>query len=183
MTEATMILDAFRERLIYLAMSAFVAWHTLAIVVAPASQDSVISQGMRAVLQPYLTLFRLDNTWDFFAPNVDSLSTSRQFLYVIEDSAQKKHFYMPEADFSGLEPRYFWFRAWHFAVIDNADEFGDVAAAFYCRKHVRLQPVAIILLASYEKPFTRTDFLSGKKRWDPEFVAVKTIKRVKCQAE
>jgi hypothetical protein len=178
-----MISNAFRERLIYGAMSAFIAWQTLAIVVAPAPQSSVIVQGLRAVLQPYLTLFWLDSTWDFFAPSVDTSFTSRQFLYVVEDNAGKKLFFMPEAEFSWLEPRYFWFRDWHLAIIDSPEDYADIAAAFYCRKHAALHPVAVTLLAAYEKPFTRTDFLARKKRWDPEFVTVDTIKNVKCHAE
>ena len=178
-----MISNACRKRLIYTVMSVFVVWHTLAIVVAPASANSVLAQGLRVLLQPYLTLFRLDNTWDFFAPSVDSLSTSRQLLYVIEDKTGKKHFFKPEAEFSQLEPRYFWFRAWHFAVIDDPADYADIAADLYCRKHAALHPVAITLLAAYEKEFTRTDFLAGKGRWDPEFVTVHTIKNVKCHAE
>ena len=140
-----MISNACRKRLIYTVMSVFVVWHTLAIVVAPASANSVLAQGLRVLLQPYLTLFRLDNTWDFFAPSVDSLSTSRQLLYVIEDKTGKKHFFKPEAEFSQLEPRYFWFRAWHFAVIDDPAGYADIAADLYCRKHAALHPVAITL--------------------------------------
>jgi len=178
-----MILNAWRERLTYTAMSVFVAWHSLAIVVAPASESSVTAQGLRALLQPYLTLFRLDNSWDFFSPSVNSLSTSRQLSYVIENKAGEKLTFMPEAEYSRLEPSYFWFRAWHFAVIDNPEDYADIAAAFYCRKPAALHPVSITLLAVQDKEFTLTDFLAGKQRWDPEFVTVNPIKHAKCPAE
>src|SRR5258708_22597475 len=65
-----MIWHPWRQRLTYLVMSAFVAWHTLAMVIAPAPESSVLVQTLRAALQPYLTLFRLDNPWNFFAPTI-----------------------------------------------------------------------------------------------------------------
>jgi len=64
-------------------MSLLVTWHTFAMVVAP-SPDSDITDAARSILDPYLTLFRLDNGWGFFAPDVGSGS---QFRYVIEDAA------------------------------------------------------------------------------------------------
>src|SRR5262249_20400008 len=177
-----MVSNAWRERLTYIVMAVFVAWHSLAIVVAPAPESSVTVQGLRNLLRPYLTLLRLDNAWDFFSPTVDSMRMS-QFRYVIEDKAGDKHTFMPEAEFSGLNPSYFWFRDWQGAVIDNPDDYADIAAALYCRKHASLHPASITLLEIQEKEFTRTDFLAGKQRWDPEFVTVNTIKHVKCSAE
>ena len=66
-----MISKPWRERLIFVAMSVFVVWHTIAMVLAPAPENSVTVQSLRVVFQPYLTLFKLDNPWDFFAPNVE----------------------------------------------------------------------------------------------------------------
>ena len=63
-----MISKSLRERLTYTAMSVFVAWHTAAMLFAPAPDNSVIAIALRPVFQPYLSLFRLDNTWDFSAP-------------------------------------------------------------------------------------------------------------------
>jgi len=178
-----MTFTAWRERLIFVAMSVFIAWHTLAIVIAPMSSRSMTAQGLRAVLQPYLTLFRLDNTWDFFSPTANNPFTSRQLAYLIEDKSGKKQFLMPESEYSGLEPRYFWFRSWHFAIIDGPNDYADIAAAFYCKKHAALHPVAITLLALQGKEFTLSDFLAGKPRWGPEFVVAQTIKHAKCPAE
>jgi hypothetical protein len=177
-----MISTVWRERLIYTVMSVFVAWHSLAIVVTPASPDSVTAQGLRALLQPYLTLLWLDNSWAFFSPSVNTPFTSRQLAYVIEDKAGKKLFLTPEAEYGGLEPKYFWFRAWHLAVIDKPEDYADIAAAFYCRKHAALQPMAITLMGIVDEDFTVADFLAGESRWGPEFVTVNTIKNVKCPA-
>ncbi len=177
-----MISNAWRERLTYTVMSLFVAWHSLAIIVAPAPETSVTVQGLRVLLQPYLTLLRLDSAWNFFSPTVDSMRMS-QFRYVIEDKAGEKLTFTPEAEFSGLNPNYFWFRAWYGAIIDNPGDYADIAATLFCRKHASLDPVSITLLEIQEKDFTQTDFLAGKQRWDPEFVTVNTIKQVKCSTE
>ena len=178
-----MILNG-RQRLTYTAMSVLIAWHSLAIVVAPMSGSSVTAQGLRALLQPYLTLFRLDNSWDFFSPSVNSSpSGSLRLSYVIENEAGKKLGFMPEAEYSRLEPRYFWFRGWHFAVISNPEDYADIAAAYYCRKHAALHPVSITLFSVQDKEFTLHDFLAGKQRWDPGFFTVNPIKLAKCSAE
>jgi len=177
-----MISKAWRERLTYTVMSVFVAWHSLAIVVAPAPGNSVTVQELRVLLQPYLTLLRLDNVWNFFAPTVGSMNMS-QFRYVIEDKTGEKLTFLPEAEFSGLNSSYLWFKAWYNAISYNPEDYADIAAALYCRKHASLHPVSITLLEIQENDFTQTDFLAGKQRWDPEFVTVNTIKHVKCPAE
>ena len=63
-----MTAKVWRERVTYTAMSLFVAWHTLAMVVAPAPSTSDLIKGLRIVLDPYLHFFKLDNEWGFFAP-------------------------------------------------------------------------------------------------------------------
>src|SRR5438874_2027877 len=168
-----MISNAWRRRLAYTAMSVLVVWHSLAMIVAPAP-ESATSQGLRVLLQPYLTLLRLDSAWNFFAPTVGHMS---QFRYIIEDEAGKNFtFVQEEAEFSPLNPGYFWFRAWHDAIIDHPDDYADVAAARYCRKHAALHPVSITLLEMQEQDFTPADLLAGRQRWDLAFLAVNTIK-------
>src|SRR5439155_16029727 len=53
----------WRQRLTYLAMSLFVAWHTLAIIIAPTPTGSGLVQSLRSLVQPYISFFRLDNQW------------------------------------------------------------------------------------------------------------------------
>ncbi len=176
-----MISNAWRERLTYAAMSVFVAWHSIALIVAPAPASSA-TQGLRVALQPYLSLLRLDNPWNFFAPYFGSMHTS-QFRYVIEDKTGKELTFMPEAEFGRFDPGYFWFRGWYNAIIDNPEDYAGIAAALYCHKHASLNPASITLLEIQENDFTHTDLLVGKQRWDPEFVTGKTIKHVTCPAE
>ena len=172
-----MISKQWCERLIYTALSVFVAWHTLAIVVAPAPDGSVTVQSLRRLLHPYLTLFRLDNKWDFYAPNVGK---GHQFRYVIEDVAGTRHTFLPTDDLSWFHPSHWWFRAWYDAIAESPDVHGDSIAARLCRQHAALRPVAITLLNLEEKDFLPADHLSGKHPLDSEFVTVHTLKRVRC---
>jgi hypothetical protein len=177
-----MISNAWRKRLTYVVMSVFVAWHTLALVVAPAPPGSVTAQGLRVLLQPYLSLLRLDNGWNFFAPYFGNLNMS-QFRYVIEDGTGEKRTFMPEEKFGRFSPSYFWFRGWYTEIIEHPEDYADIAVALYCREHASLHPVSITLLEVQENTFTQTDFLAGKQRWAPEFVTEKTIKRAPCTQE
>jgi hypothetical protein len=167
----------WRQRLAYIAMSAILAWHAIATVLAPAPENSVISQSLRVVYQPYLTLFRLDNLWDFFAPDVGRGS---QFRYIIEDAAGESHSFIPAEELSWYHPSYFWVRSWYYAIIQNPELYADSAAALLCRKHLSLHPVLITLLEYQEGQFTPEDHLNGKHPMDPEFVTVNTVKRAKC---
>ena len=166
----------WRQRLAYAVMSIFLAWHTLAIIVAPAP-DSVVTDALRVPLQPYLSLLRLDNPWDFFAPNVGEGS---RFHYIIEDKDGRSYNFEPAKQLSWFHPNYFWVRAWHYAIMDDPDLHADAAAARFCKEHAALHPVAITLLEYQEERFTRDDLLDGKSRTDPEFFTVNTIKHVKC---
>jgi len=159
-----------------LAMSLFVGWHTLAIVVGPNS--SATAQSFRFLLQPYLSLFRLESTWAFFAPNVGKHS---QFRYVIEDTAGKEHTFVPSHELNWYLPTDIWFKNWYYAIIEFPEIYGDFFAALFCRKHASLDPVSITLVAIQEQDFRPEDHLRGNHPLDPEFVIVDTLKRVKCQ--
>jgi hypothetical protein len=66
--------------------------------------------------------------------------------------------------------------------MDKPDVYGDLAAAFFCRKHAALHPVSIILLdAEQTRDFTPEDQLNGKHPLDPEFVTVTTVKKIACK--
>jgi hypothetical protein len=172
-----MIAKQWRERLTYAAMSAFVAWHALATIIAPAPDTSEAIRALRIPFQPYLSLFKLDNQWDFFAPNVGSGS---QFRYVVEDSSGNQHPFIPDRDLSWYHPSFFWFRSWFNAIFDASDVYADAAAEFFCRKHAALHPVSVIILEAEQGDFEPEDQLAGKRPLDPEFVTVNTVKKVEC---
>lgn len=166
-----------RQRLAYTVMSLFVVWHTLAMVIAPAP-NSYVSRSISTLLQPYLTLLRLNSHWDFFAPYVGEGS---RFRYVIQDKDGQRHTFNPTEGLNWFHPNFFWVRARYYAIMDYPDLYADDAAEQFCKLHAALQPFAVTLLELQEERFTREDFLRGKHRDDPEFFTVKTIKRVRCR--
>src|SRR5579862_2572325 len=137
-----MAAKTWRERLTYTAMSFFVAWHTLAMVVAPAPGYSDLMRGLRTVFEPYLHFFELDNDWNFFAPVIGKDSILR---YVITDDSGKDHSFDSVAGLNWFSPSSIWFRSWYAAVLDSPDDFAAEFAALLCRQHVDLHPVAIRL--------------------------------------
>lgn len=171
-----MISETLRERLAYVAASALVTWHTLAMVMAPVP-DSDVTKLARVALQPYLTFFRLDNQWDFFAPTVGEGSRLR---YDIQDRTGKIHAFLPADELRWYHPNFLWFRSWYYRIIDDPDNYADNAAAVLCRKHAALQPLAITFYDIQEERFTREDYLSGKKRMDPGFFTVHMLRGVRC---
>src|SRR5260370_20943170 len=110
-----MIWHPWRQRLTYLVMSAFVAWHTLAMVIAPAPESSVLVQTLRAALQPYLTLFRLDNPWNFFAPTIGGA----QLRYSLEGSARAPHTFTPAEPLNRFPSGFFWVHRSQSSLICN----------------------------------------------------------------
>jgi hypothetical protein len=171
-----MISEKLRGGLAYLAMSALIAWHTLAMVIAPAP-DNDVTELARAALQPYLTFFRLDNQWDFFAPTVGEGSRLR---YDIMDRTGKVQAFLPAEEQRWYHPGFLWFRSWYYRIIDDPDAYGDNAAAVFCRKHAALQPLAITFYEIQEERFTRDDYLSGKSRMDPGFFTVRMLRGIRC---
>ena len=174
------IAKRWRERLTYLAMSLVVGWHSLAIIIAPAPDSSGMAQTLRFLLQPYLSLFRLDNQWNFFAP---SPGRHLQFRYVVEDAAGKRHVFIPVDEASGSVPRYVMWREFKYlyeGVMEAPEIRSEPIGALLCRRHASLNPVSVSLLQVQELDFSPADYLQGHRPLDPDFVAVDTLANVKC---
>jgi hypothetical protein len=169
----------WRQRLIYLAMSLVVAWHSFAIIVAPTPSGSTMMQTFRAIVQPYLSLFRLDNQWNFFVP----VGKHMQFRYVIEDAGGKQHYFIPAEEAAGSIPRYVMWRQFKYfyeGVMEAPDVRGDRIVELLCQRHAALKPVAISLLQVQELEFPLEAFRAGRRPLDPEFIVVNTLAKVNC---
>lgn len=166
----------WRARLIYLAMSAAVAFHTFAMVIMP--NGSTTGESLRGLVQPYLSLLALEGTWTFFAPTVGKDS---QFRYVVEDASGREHTFAPLKQVRWFLPSYYWVRGLYYEVIDDPDKFGGYFAAMACRQHAALQPVSVMMIEIKEQEFRPEDYLNGKRPFDPEFVTENPLKRVDCQ--
>ena len=173
-----MNLQHWRTRLTYAAMSGFVAWHTAAMVIAPAPDESESVNALSVAFQPYLSLFQLGNRWGFFAPDVGTGSLLR---YIVEDSRGSHHVFTPLQDVNRFHPSSYWFRFSHNAVMRLPETYGDSTGAMLCAQHASLHPVSVILVQVEEGDFTPEDRLAGKHPMDPEFVTTSTLKKVKCR--
>lgn len=172
-----MIPVGWRARLIYTAMSAFIVLHTVTLLITPMP-DSVMKQTLLSVLHPYVASFRLNNTWDFYAPGI---GYGTWFRYTVEDGAGASHTFTPAAEIGWLNPRYWWSSEWYKSVAKWPDDYAGIAGALLCQEHADLHPVAITLTQVQQKPFATTDQLDGKHPLDPEFIEENTIERIECQ--
>src|SRR5262249_12735511 len=148
-----------------------------AMVVA-AVPESVMTRAARAVVDPYLMLFNLDNYWGFF----DDVGTSYQFRYIVEDAAGQQHTFIPADELSRFSPSFIWLLDHYRLVMDYVDTYGDVTVAELCQEHAALHPAAITLLSVVGKPFGPEDRRAGKHPLDQEFITVKPLKTIQCRA-
>lgn len=169
----------WRDRLTYLAMSLVVGWHSFAMVVGPAPGNSTLVQSLRPLVQPYISLFRLDTSWNFFAP----VGKHTQFRYVIEDTEGQEFTFMPTEETHRSLSSYVWWREFKYlyeGVMESPETRGDHVAELLCQKHAALRPFAVTLLEIQEQDFWPEDHLLGKRPLDPEFVNVNTLRRIQC---
>ena len=164
------------QRLSYVAMSLLLAWHTLAMVIAPAPESPIVNAA-RDLAQPYLTFFGLQNPWEFFAPFV---GPGYHFSYVIEDKAGEKHGFTPADGLNNFHPTSIWMKDRYTKIMTMPDSYGDAAGAALCLEHASLNPVSVTLLENQHKDFGPGDLLDGKRPSDAEFVKAKTLRTVTC---
>ena len=162
--------------LTYAAMSLLVVWHTIAMVVAP-SPDSAITQSARSVFEPYLTLFLLESTWSFYAPD---MRVEPEFRYVVEDASGEHHTFVPAEKLSRFLPSDIWVKDWYIHVMDHPKTYAKAVSAYLCREHASLHPISITLSEIDQKEFWPSDQLSGKSPFDFEFLEKKTLATVPC---
>jgi hypothetical protein len=172
-----MIVKQWRQRITFAAMSLFVAWHTAAMVIAPAPQSSEAVQSLRRLFNLYLATFRLDNAWDFYAPIV---GLGQELHYVVNARDGTRVTFVATADLSSLHPHFWWFRAWHNKLLEIPEIYGDYFAALQCRKHAAMRPISIELIKVEQKEFSKDDYFSGKLPMDAEFLTEETLRSVQC---
>jgi len=165
-----------RGRLALIAMSALLIWHTAAMIIGP-SPPSAIADASRVVLEPYMTLLRLDNVWGFFAPNV---KLGSHFSYVVEDTQGKTTTFTPADTLNRFHPNYIWVRDRYTRIMEQPDVHGDTTGAELCLKHASLNPVRVSLLQRAQRPFGPHDQMDGQHPYSPGFVTEKTVRTINC---
>jgi hypothetical protein len=168
-----------RNRILYAAGSLFLAWHLIAMLLAPLPDRNDIVRSFRALYQPYLSFFGLDTTWDFFSP----IGTGHQFRYTIEDADGKEHTFSPIEDVNWLLPERRWYERAFTELMNDPETYGSYFAALYCRKHAALKPVSILLVEMQEQRFRPKDQMSGKHPYEPPYVLANPLMRADCRAD
>lgn len=174
-----MISRRWRAHLTYFAMSVFLAWHAIAMLLAPVPNNNVTVAAFRYLFQPYLAFIGLDNNWDFFSP----IGIGHQFRYVITDAAGKEHTFAPIEQFAWFQPTHRWHEKIYDQIMYEPEVYGEYFALAFCRKHAALKPVSIRLLARQEAAFFPADYLSGQDRWGDEFIIMHIRKERACPRE
>jgi hypothetical protein len=166
--------SSLRERIIYGLMSAFVAWHTLAIMVGPAPRDSDMARALRPLIDPYLNLIYLNVDWGFFAP----VGMTFEIHYKIENAAGKTHNVYPTRGMTDFHPSTLWTKDHLRGVAEGLKNEGakQRIIAGICTRYVAMKPVKITIVETKEeKYFAPTDYLAGKKVLDKEFASVEIL--------
>lgn len=162
----------------YVAMSALLIWHMLAIVIAPAPA-SQLTDGARTFLRPYLTLLGVDHGWSFFAPNVEN---GVIFRYEIEAPGGARHIFIPSKMLRWYHPNRRWMRDRFRQMLEEPERYSDIEGAALCKEHAALKPMSVTLIEVEQKDFEPEDRLAGKSPFDPEFLDTKTVKTIQCPA-
>jgi hypothetical protein len=173
----------WRERAAYVAMSLFVGWQTIAMVVAPSPSTSSPIKGLRIVLDPYLHLLMLNNQWNFFAPDVGEEGQDPLGLilrYVIEDNTGILHPFDPNEGLNWFHPSSIWYHGWYLAVLESPRDFGAEFAQLFCREHAELHPVKITFYEVDQQDYGPLDRLRGKQPLDPDFIKVLRLESFAC---
>jgi len=172
-----MISRRWRVHLMYFALSAFLAWHTIAMLLAPVPNNNATVGAFRSLFQPYLTFIGLDNSWDFFSP----MGVGYQFRYVITDAVGKEHTFVPIEQFAWFQPTHRWHEKIYDQLMYEPDIYSDYHATFFCRKHADLNPISIRLLARQEEVYWPENYLAGKNRFGDDYVILNVLKQFACQ--
>jgi hypothetical protein len=166
-----------RRILIYSGMWFIVVWQSLAMIVS-VTPESALSSFVRPIFDPYLTLFRLENGWGFFAPNVEQ---GLQFRYVVEDASGARHEFTPTDKLSRYDPTWIWMSDRFRMVMFEPEKYGDAFGQSVCREQAALNPVSVTLIAVDQERFWPEDWSAGNNPLDPAFVKQRTFKVVRCQ--
>lgn len=168
----------WRNRFVCLTMSAFVAWHTVSILVAPIPYGSDALLWVHGVFRPYMTLFRLESSWGFFT-QVPKLP---MFRYIVESEDGQQHTITPIREFKWYNPRTNWIERTFMAMSLDPEplRIGSYYLPILCKRHADLKPVSITFTTVTGNDFTRDDFLAGYRPDDPDFTTVEQLMYAEC---
>jgi hypothetical protein len=167
------------KSLTYVVMSLVVGWHSVALLISPLPDNSGALRWVRSFMNPYLTVFRLDNKWSFFAPNVGRQSV---FRYIVEDAEGKEHTFEPLNEPTWSFPKYTMWRQFKYlfdSMVSDPEAYVPVVALL-CRQHASLKPAAVSFVVVEELDFWPDDYLKGHRPLQPDFVKTTRLTNTAC---
>jgi len=156
----------------YVLMSLFIIWHVVGIAIVGPFDRSYMRDGLMKIYRPYLAFFHLNQSWPFYAPNpfpgsilnyqtTDASGVTR--VYPLTQGREKfDHAYFRYTNFYAYlfsDPKY-----------TQKKGYDKSVARFLCNRHFKENIVSIEFVLLSQKPFSREDYLSGKRPLDPEFL-------------
>ena len=169
-----------RQKILYLIASVFLIWHTFALLIGPAPQ-SYIRDNLLGIYEPYLSVFRLNNAWAFYAPEPD---LGGVLNYKVLDNDGNEHQFDIYHDYlDRWSASYFRYNAFFNNIEWNSAEYRRYRKSYIqylCRKHSNLSPKSIALIRIAQIPLSPEDYINGARPLDPDFTESRPSEPTRC---
>lgn len=169
-----------RQKILYFLASVFLLWHSLALIIGPAPQ-SYIRDNLYSIYEPYLSLFRLNNAWAFYAPEPDLGGVLNYKVITKDGNAHDFDIYADQLD--KWSTSYFRYNAFFNNIELESDEYLSYRQSYtqyLCRKHRALSPQSIVLIRVAQTPLSYEDYINGAQPLDPNFVQTYPSEPTRC---
>lgn len=162
-------------------LSIFIVWHALAIVFVGPFSYSHLRSSLMTYFHGYLTFFRLDHSWPFYAPNVFRGSILK--YETTSQSGETKIYPLTQAKkkFNHAYFRYTNFYSYLFSDLEYTKKRGydKEVVRYLCSRHdENITQINFILLL--QKPFSHVDYQNGKRPLDKEYLEKSVIGPYSC---
>lgn len=171
------------RRLGYALFSLFILWHVAAITIVGPFSKSYLRDGLMQVFGGYLSFFKLDRSWPFYAPNP---AYGRIMRYETIDGDGKRALYPLTQARDKFDHAYFRYTNFYFYLFNNpqyskARGYDVSVARYLCGQHANDKTVAINFIVLNQKRLTYLDYQQGKRPQDPDFLTQKEFGPYPCQ--
>jgi hypothetical protein len=169
-----------RQKLLYFFASVFLIWHSFALVIGPAPQ-SYMRDGLYNIFKPYLSLFRLNNAWAFYAPEPDLGGVLNYKVINKDGDAHEFDIYAEQLD--KWSASYFRYNAFFNNIAWDSEEYRryrESYTQYLCRRHSELSPQSIVLVRITQTPLSYKDYVNGARPLDPDFALAQPDEPARC---
>lgn len=181
MVTFAVISDKTKRMVVYGAASAFLAWHSMTLVVVPALAFFP-NPSIESVFVRYVELTRVKSAWSFFSPDVN--------LGSILDYEVGRGMAVEKVSLTGrldkLDPAFFRYALFYVrALADTGAERNEKLwslGQYLCEQHSAIRPKRVIFTARLQKRFEADDYLRGAGPLDPEYLEDYPLAPVPCEA-